>query len=59
MENASKPQRMQVLRDICNVARAEGECAESELAVLRDISDRLEIPREFVFQCLQCSAELD
>jgi tellurite resistance protein len=56
---ASRPQRMQVLRDICNVARAEGECHQAELAVLGGLADRLEIPREFVFQCLQCSAELD
>ena len=44
VEQASKPQRMQVLRDICNVARTEGDCAEAELAVLKDLAERLGTP---------------
>ena len=59
MAQASQSQRMQVLRDICNVARAEGECEEAEMAVLHDLSDRLGISRDFVRQCLECSVELD
>lgn len=56
---ASKPQRMQVLRDICIVARVEAECAEAELAILKDLAERLDIANDFVYQCLQCSVDLD
>jgi hypothetical protein len=59
LAQASRSQCMQVLRDICNVARAEGDCEAAELAVLHDLADRLKVSRSFVRQCLECSAELD
>ena len=50
---------MQVLRDLCNVARAEGDSTALEIAVLEDIADRLDVAREFVLQSLDCDPELD
>lgn len=58
-EQASITQRMQVLRDLCLVARAEGETSKSELDVLMDIARDLEVPCEFVVQCMEETLELD
>lgn len=58
-EQASITQRMQVLRDLCLVARAEGETSQSELDVLMDIARDLEVPCEFVVQCMEETLELD
>ena len=58
-DSASMPQRMQVLRDLCTVARAEGNSRPEELAVLRRIADGLSIPRSFVEQCQMPGIELD
>ena len=56
-EQASTPQSMQVLRDICLVARAEGPTSASERVVLNRVADGLGVSRDFVDQSLD--AELD
>jgi len=52
-------QRMQVLRDICVVARAETPVSGIERNLLDDMAVRLEIPNDFVAQCLASQVELD
>ncbi|MEM7081840.1 MAG: M48 family metallopeptidase [Pseudomonadota bacterium] len=49
-DNASMTQRMQVLRDLCVVAKAEGPMVNAERAVLDQIADGLEVPRSFICQ---------
>ena len=53
----SVPHRMQVLRDLCLIARAEGEVGELEREALEKIADELDIRGPFVEQCL--CGELD
>lgn len=55
----SPSQRMQLLRDLCLVARAEGEAGDEEIAVLNEVAAGLALPASFVFQCLEDSVELD
>ena len=50
---------MQVLRDICVVARAETPVSGIERNLLDDIADKLELPADFVTQCLSAPIELD
>ncbi|MCP4048422.1 MAG: M48 family metalloprotease [Gammaproteobacteria bacterium] len=58
-ERASVTQRMQVVRDLAVVARAEGEITDSELLVLFGVADGLGIPRSLVLHILDRDAELD
>jgi tellurite resistance protein len=58
-EQASVPQAMQVVRDLCLVARAEGHISASEEAVLDRIADGLGVPREFVCQTMESELEPD
>ena len=58
-EKLSVPQRMQVLRDLCTVARAEGKAAEEERLVLLEISIQLEVGDGFVEQVLTQPVEPD
>ncbi|MEN8180064.1 MAG: M48 family metalloprotease [Pseudomonadota bacterium] len=57
--HASVTQRMQVIRDLSVVARAEGEIAESELSVLCHIASDLDVPRSLVTHILDSCLELD
>ncbi|MGA1456662.1 MAG: hypothetical protein EBZ14_07455 [Gammaproteobacteria bacterium] len=59
VEKTSMSQRMQVLRDICVVARAETPVSGIERNLLDDIADKLELPVDFVTQCLSAPIELD
>lgn len=59
VELTSRSQRMQVLRDLCLIARAEGTVVEPELSVLRTIAEGLDIPYSFVLQCSDMGDELD
>lgn len=54
---SSVPQRVQVLRDLCLVARADGRTAPKQQVLLEQIADELEVERSFVSQCL--AGELD
>ena len=56
-EQASVPQAMQVVRDLCLVARAEGHINPPEEAVLNRVAAGLGVPGEFVCQTLE--SELD
>ena len=56
---ASTPQAMQVMRDLCIVARAEGHTQPAELRVLHDVAHWLEISRSFVDQTLEAEFDPD
>jgi len=58
-EKTSLSQRMQVVRDLCLVAGVEQPVAEAESRLLEDIAKGLELPADFVTQCLEASPELD
>lgn len=55
----SMPQRMQVLRDLCLVARADQSTSGQSQEVLSRIARGLEVPESMVEQSLECSVELD
>mgnify|MGYP003956818547 FL=1 len=40
--------RAQVLRDLCVIARADGQVSEAEMAVIKDIAVRVEVDLELV-----------
>ncbi|MEM7194690.1 MAG: M48 family metallopeptidase [Pseudomonadota bacterium] len=50
LEHASETQRMQVVRDLCVVAKASGKVEDSEYRLLEDICDGLKISRSFICQ---------
>ncbi len=56
---ASQSQRMQVLRDLCLVAQADGKVTAKERKLLVSISQQLDVPDAFVDQVLASSVELD
>jgi len=58
-EHSSTPQAMQVLRDLCLVARAEGESSDAETAVLERVADGLGIARSFVCTSLEADVTPD
>ena len=58
-ERASITQRMQVVRDLTVVARAEGEITDNELMVLFGVADGLSIPRSLVLHIVDGDTELD
>ncbi|MCR9278276.1 MAG: M48 family metalloprotease [Pseudomonadaceae bacterium] len=58
-ENASTPQAMQVVRDLCVIARAEDHTSDAERAVLDTIADGLEVPRAFICQAMDSDVEPD
>ena len=55
----SPSQRMQIMHDLCVVARADGHVTERERAMLEDIAHQLDVSSLFVTQCLDCNVELD
>ena len=58
-QNASLTQRMQVMRDICVMASADGKANDVERAVMDDIADQLGISRAFICQTLAQDCEPD
>ena len=58
-EQASVPQAMQVVRDLCLVARAGGHVNAEENAVLEEVAVGLNVPREFVCQTMDSDLEPD
>ena len=56
---ASIPKRMQLLRDLCVIARAEGKVGEIERRCLEQLASLLELPQFFVEQSLCTATELD
>ncbi len=59
LEITSIPQRMQIVRDLCLVCRADGRCSGKERQVLRDIAAALQVPSLFVDHTLESDTELD
>ena len=58
-DRASRPRRLQILRDLCLIARADGSVSPPERAVMREVADGLEVPATLVEQILDCGFELD
>ena len=58
-ERVNQAQRMQVLRDLCVVAVTEQPISDTERDLLNHIAFELEVPIEFIVQCLESSIELD
>lgn len=58
-KRASITQRMQVVRDLCIVARAEGDTAGEEQNALQEIALGLDVPLSFVIEQIEQPVELD
>jgi len=58
-EQTTVTQRMQVIRDLCTIARADGGIVDEERAVLNEIADGLEVSRTFICQTLEGDPEPD
>ena len=58
-ETISIARRMQVLRDLCLIARSDGHTAPAERRVLNDIADGLAVGRDFVARQLQSDLDPD
>ena len=56
---ASHPKHIQVVRDLCTVARADGSVDEGERAVIERIAKALDVPMWLVDQTLNAEVELD
>ena len=52
-------QRMQVMRDLCVISKADGKATDLERNVLNEIADGLEVPRGFICQTMEQDAEPD
>ncbi|MEO1229794.1 MAG: M48 family metallopeptidase [Myxococcota bacterium] len=59
VEHVPHARRMQVLRDLCLVARADGRVQAEERMVLREVAEKLELGDELVTQSLEASCEPD
>ncbi len=57
--HTSRPQRMQVLRDLCTISRADGHTTEAEVDLLLEIGKDLAVASTFVLQTLAGDPELD
>ena len=58
-EQTSLTQRMQVMRDICVMSKADGKAHDAERGVMNDIADQLGISRAFICQTLEQDCEPD
>lgn len=58
-EKASQTQCMQVLRDICVMAKANGGVLPEERTVLEKVADSMGISHSFVCQSIDADSELD
>lgn len=59
LQQTTTVQRMQVLRDLCVIAKAEGHTTPEEQAVLNGIADGLKVSRNFICQTLDQDCEPD
>lgn len=62
LATASNSQCMQVLRDLCIIAKADsgaGDVSDAERTVLYRLADGLKVSHTFIEQTLCCDAELD
>jgi tellurite resistance protein len=58
-ESASEPQALQVMRDLCLVARAEGHSTDASRGVLDKIADGLGVTRGFICHAMDAELDLD
>lgn len=58
-EQTTVTQRMQVMRDLCMIARADGQTDSDERQVLNEIADGLEVSRNFICQTMDSDLEPD
>ena len=58
-ELTSVPQRMQVVRDVCTMSRADGHSQNGEREMLYELATALEVPALFVDRTLDADPELD
>lgn len=58
-EKVSHVRRIQVLRDLCVIARADGHASGEEAELVRDIADALEVPFEIVSETLCGECDFD
>ena len=52
-------QRMQIIRDLCTVARADKVVKPDEIKVIESIASQLDVPSHFVSQAVELDTELD
>lgn len=57
--SATIAQRMQIVRDLCTVARADKKVTNAELKVISSIAKDLEVPSHFVHQATSMEVALD
>lgn len=58
-ERATHARHIQVVRDLCTMARASGRVEPAEQAVISHIAEKLEVPCWLVDQCFCTEVELD
>lgn len=58
-KSATVAQRMQIVRDLCTVARADKKISNRELKVITSIANDLEVPSHFVDQAAALEVKLD
>ena len=56
---ATVAQRMQIVRDLATVARADKKVSDTEIKVLTAIAQELEVPASFVHQAVSLEIGLD
>ena len=59
LANTTIAQRMQIIRDLCTVARADKVVKPEEIKVIESIAAQLEVPEHFVSQAVELEIELD
>ena len=59
VDQTTVTQRMQVMRDLCTISKAEGETSPEEREVLNGIADGLDVPRNFICQSMDHQPEPD
>ena len=59
LSNTTLAQRMQIIRDLCTVARADKVVKPEEIKVIESIAAQLEVPGHFVSQAVELEIELD
>ena len=59
VEQTSVAKRMQVVRDLCTIAKADGQVKSVEILELKAIGNLLEVPEVFIDQSLEAVEVLD
>ncbi len=59
VERVPQPRRVQVLHDLCVIARADGHVDDDELAILRRIASGLHVAQHLIDQSISSPLDLD